>query len=124
MLNKELELNVYYSSLFNLPVNEITTDSTMQNAATQKIECTSNFIIMPLSKDITGPIILVNEVAIEVIVPLYLSGVLDWITVKKFACAHTLPNDTTAYPKVTNTNELTFNIVKNPNAISKPIAIT
>ena len=42
----------------------------MQTEATTNIESTSALIKNPLIKDIIGPIILVNEVEIEVIVPL------------------------------------------------------
>lgn len=47
----------------------------MQTEATTNIEWISALIRKPLIKDITGPIILVSEVEIEVIVPLNLDGV-------------------------------------------------
>ncbi|MEB3364372.1 hypothetical protein SDC49_14005 [Lactobacillus sp. R2/2] len=47
----------------------------IQIAATINIACTSALMRKPLINDIIGPIILVNEVEIDVIVPLYRSGV-------------------------------------------------
>lgn len=58
------------------PLNKvINMEPDIQTAATTNIECTSALIKNPLIKDIIGPIILVNEVEIEVMVPLYWSGV-------------------------------------------------